>query len=393
MFGVGRTIAVVIALAAAPVALAASGDAHQTGTWQRLAAAPVAPNAGIATVWTGRRLFLFGRVESHDKTGAVTGRAAVAALYDPRTGDWRKVARPPASTGFADAAAFWTGREVLVWGQGTRLAFNPVTGRWRRLPSSRLLAVHDGFRVMAWTGRELIGWGGGCCGDAFDDGVAYSPATNRWRALPRAPLTPGGSTGAWTGRELVVISANASPDGKPYPARLARAAAYDPAANTWRRVPTPPSLGGTAVWTGSELLLVGAGADSRALLSYVPDANRWWRLSALPSGRFGSAVAWTGTKLLVWGGYESAAADGYPAVPPHGLLYEPSTGKWSPLPQAPLAGRYRPAGAWTGHSLIVWGGTNPARPLGTGTLSYTDGALYTPPPPVIHSGGWGCGGG
>ena len=114
-------------------------------------------------------------------------------------------------------------------GPFSTLAFNPLTNRWRQLRRG-----HGG--LVVWTGRELIGWGGGCCGDAFSDGVAYNPSANRWRNLPRSPLAGSQSPlGAWAGRELFVFVGNLDPDGKPWPARLARAAAYNPATNTWRR--------------------------------------------------------------------------------------------------------------------------------------------------------------
>ena len=51
----------------------------------------------------------------------------------------------------------------------------------------------------------------------------------------------------------------------------------------------------------------------------------------------------------------------------HGAAYDPRTNSWSPLPQAPLAGRLQPTAVWTGRSLITWGG---------GTK--TDGAVFTP---------------
>ena len=52
----------------------------------------------------------------------------------------------------------------------------------------------------------MIGWGGGCCGDASADGAAYDPATNTWRKLPRSPLAPEQSPiGAWTGHELILL--------------------------------------------------------------------------------------------------------------------------------------------------------------------------------------------
>jgi N-acetylneuraminic acid mutarotase len=382
MFKLGKTLTLIAVLAAAPAALAASGPTQLPGTWHRLPATPIVPNSGLTSVWTGKQMLLFGRVESHDKTGAILKRVAVAAAYDPHSDAWHRLPSPGATHGFMGVSSAWTGKEALVWGQGTRLAFNPATNRWRQLPSSRLLAIHDGFRIVTWTGRELIGWGGGCCGDAFNDGVAYNPSTNSWRALPRPPLTPGGSTGAWTGRELIILGRDVDPDGKPYPAHLARAAAYNPTTNAWRRIAAPPTLGGTAVWDGRELLLIGGGSNGRFAFAYNRATNRWRRLTPLPSGRFGSALTWTGTRLLLWGGYEyqngTPNGRGYPIIPLHGLSYDPTHNSWSTLPQAPLAGRFGPTGVWTGHSLIVWGGNNPKRPLGSGTLAYTDGAALTP---------------
>src|SRR5205823_9204791 len=128
------------------------------------------------------------------------------------------------------------------------------------LPASRLLRIHDGFGAVVWTGKEMLGWGGGCCGDAFSDGVGYNPAKNAWHALPRAPL-PGSQhpLGVWTGKEFVVIAGS-------------HGAAYNPARNTWRRTSTPPphSANATAVWNGQALLVAGG---SRQALSYSPSKD------------------------------------------------------------------------------------------------------------------------
>src|SRR5205085_4655094 len=145
--------------------------------------------------------------------------------YDARARAWRRLAAPPGPASYLGRhTAVWTGNEMLVWGFGFA-AFDPAKGLWRRLPAA---PTDGGAGLVVWTGRELIGWGGGCCGDAFGDGLAYSPATNRWRKLPRAPLAPSQHPlGAWTGRELIVLVGGTDPDGTPWPARLARAAAYD----------------------------------------------------------------------------------------------------------------------------------------------------------------------
>jgi N-acetylneuraminic acid mutarotase len=367
-----KRIALALALLIAPAAVASAGATTTrplAGSWRLLPKAPIAPNnGGLASVWTGRQMVVFGRAATIEQ-GAAYNRRNVAAAYDPAANAWRRLTPPGPTSGFMDDDAVWTGKEVLVWGQGTRLAYNPSTNRWRRLPSSPLLSIHDGYGIVAWTGREMIGWGGGCCGDAFSDGVAYNAATNRWRALAPAPLAGSvAPVGAWTGRELILFVGNLNPEGKPWPARLARAAAYNPATDKWRRIaPLPaPRGGGNAVWDGREILVVGGAAGrsaARVGFAYNPATNRWRRLPPMDSGRIGAAAVWTGSRLLLWGGTTSPGSS---AVPRHGVAYDPRTNSWAPLPQAPLTGRQQPTAVWTGRSMITWGG---------GTK--TDGAVFT----------------
>lgn len=94
----------------------------------------------------------------------------------------------------------------------------------------------------------------------------------------------------------------------------------------------------------------------------APDVNPvsqlpagWNVLPDPPDVRAGAATAWTGSGLLVWGGYvytgfsdEDPLDDGY--------MLDPLTGSAEDLPAAPLAARAFPAVAWTGSELIVWGG-------------------------------------
>jgi hypothetical protein len=345
-----------------------------TGAWHAVAAEPVRVDGPATSVWTGSQMLVFSRRQliGHDARGNPFSRGAVnvAAGYDPSSNTWHSLDPPAKTSSFMRYDSAWTGKEMLVWGQGTRLAYNPETRAWRLLPGSPLLSVHDGYGLTVWTGKELIGWGGGCCGDAFSDGVAYNPATNSWRALPRSPLAGSQEpTGAWTGRELVILVGNFDPDGKPWPARLARAAAYNPTTNTWRRIAPIPAqrTGATAVWDGHEVLVVGGKAVGFA---YNPATNRWRRLPPMESPRTNFAAVWTGEQLLLWGG--NAGRGGGPLViPPHGLAYDPQANRWSALPQAPLVGRLDPTAVWTGHSFIVWGGAR-------GNTHYRDGAVFTP---------------
>ena len=161
----------------------------------------------------------------------------------------------------------------------------------------------------------------------------------------------------------MIFVGNSDPDGKPWPARLARAAAYNPAKNTWRRIaPIPDARGGaSAVWDGRDVLVVGGSPGGttllRSALAYNPATNQWRRLAPMPSGRFGTAAVWTGTRLLLWDG--GGSPDGSAVARRNGFAYDPATNRWATLPAAPFAAR-NTAAVWTGRSLFVWGGATAA---------------------------------
>jgi len=377
-FGVRpRLLGLVVCIASATVLAAAAmacGDVsslESAGGWERLPASPITPEAGSATsVWTGRQVLVFGTYHG----------VSVAASFAPATGRWQRLPDAGPAGTFPPYHAVWTGKEMLVLGQGFRKAFDPATRTWRQLPDSPLLKIHEGHGLVVWTGKEMIGWGGGCCGDAFSDGVAYNPTTTKWRALPRGPLAGSQHPiGAWTGKELVVLVGNTDPDGKPWPARFARAAAYNPTTNSWRRIaPMPASRdGANAVWDGRELLILGGTIPrgdgvplaAKTGFAYNPRTNQWHSIAALPGGRIGSVSVWTGRQAVLWGGERD------PDTTPlrTGIAYDPKLDRWTPIAQAPLPARIQPTAVWTGHQLIVWGSVQRA----SGAYSPA-GAAYTP---------------
>jgi hypothetical protein len=128
----------------------------------------------------------------------------------------------------------------------------------------------------------------------------------------------------------------------------------------------------SAVWTGSEIIVwggygwhssAGAFGDAHTGGRYNPITDSWSAMStdgAPPLSRH-SAV-FTGTEMLVWGGDID-----------YGARYEPGTDTWQPMSRtdAPSA-RHWHAAVWTGSEMIVWGGANfNGRSLG-------DGARYDP---------------
>lgn len=388
------TLTVVFVVASPTATVLAPGHAEGSGsrarvarppaaaTWRVLSQAPIdQATQGLTGVWTGQRMIVFGGVANIDEQGI---RTYVGAVYTPASGTWTSLPALRSGNPYG-YVSIWTGEEMVAFSGLGSHAYNPQTNRWRPLPQG------GGFGgVLAWTGRELIAWGGGCCGEASSAGSAYDPATNRWRKLARSPLAPSQSpVGAWTGHELIIVVSgiDLSVSSEPYPASFARAAAYNPATDTWRRIAPAPGRrswgGATAIWDGSDVLVVGGTRITsrgrplglaRAGLAYNPETNRWRRLAPMESGRTDFAAVWTGRRLLVWGGRSTR---GYaPQRPPRGFAYDPATNRWSRLPQAPLRGRFDPAAVWTGKAMIVWGGGGLSN-----YRSFTDGAAFTPATP------------
>lgn len=388
MFRLGRNKTRVALLAFALVAATAgmlvgsdsllgSSANPATASWRRLPPAPLAFEAGQTSVWTGKQMIVAG-LTGAGADGNLLAATEAALAYDPAKRSWQRLAAPPKTQAYCRRTAVWTGSEMLVWGCGLT-AYDPSADQWRLLPPPP-----SGAGIVVWTGKEMLGWGGGCCGDALSRGEAFDPTTERWRPLAESPLAPEQQPlGAWTGRELVLfVSGISAVDGKPVPEGLARAAAYDPATDSWRRIEPLPErrAGATAVWDGKEILVVGGrtfdGSPAGVGFAYNPATNGWRRFPAMQTGRMQAAAAWTGNRLLVWGGELGREAL---VVSRTGSAFDPAANRWSPLPEAPIAGRLDPVSAWTGVELIVWGGVGVSNRRGP--EHFTDGASFMPVSP------------
>jgi N-acetylneuraminic acid mutarotase len=115
----------------------------------------------------------------------------------------------------------------------------------------------------------------------------------------------------------------------------------------------------TAVWTGSEMIVWGGydGGYSNTGGRYNPSTDSWTATSTTnaPAGRQEHAAVWTGSEMIVWGGLGGA----YIYLNTGGR-YNPSTDTWTATSttNAP-SGRQGPTAVWTGSQMIVWGGFNP----------------------------------
>jgi N-acetylneuraminic acid mutarotase len=118
----------------------------------------------------------------------------------------------------------------------------------------------------------------------------------------------------------------------------------------------------------SDPTLIGAGYSEVA-----PTSINYWTATATigaPTARSRHTAVWTGSEMIVWGGYDSNV---YPYYHNEGGRYDPVTNTWmaTSTTGAPQARGYHTA-VWTGSRMIVWGGVE----LGGNYLN--DGGLYDP---------------
>jgi N-acetylneuraminic acid mutarotase len=89
---------------------------------------------------------------------------------------------------------------------------------------------------------------------------------------------------------------------------------------------------------------------------YNPGTNSWIPMSTTgaPSARTSHTATWSGTEMIVWGGYFFDGTDHYLDT---GGRYNPTTNSWTPTSLANVPdGRALHTAVWTGSEIIVWGG-------------------------------------
>ena len=286
------------------------------------------------------------------------------------------------------AIVFGKAGDTTLVGQGFTEFAPMATETWT--PTSMTNVPQGRFwHCSAWTGTKMFVWGGqdNTQVPIYNSGGLYDPATDSWTATSTGSGVPTArryAHCAWTGSEVLVWGGeDASLVGQNTGSR------YDPVADTWAAMNPSGAPAGrsmaAAVWAATASpprMLIWGGFDrvgpGQPIVypatggSYNPVNDSWSPISTAsqPAPRVSHSFAWTGSKLVVWGGYSSPA-------PPwtyysDGGRYDPSTDTWAPTAATGLSARYAAAGLWTGSRMVVWGGVNSSGvPVG-------DGALYDP---------------
>ena len=135
---------------------------------------------------------------------------------------------------------------------------------------------------------------------------------------------------------------------------------YNPGTDKWTLTTTSSAPSGRAwhseVWTGSEMIVWGGWNGSSCVgtgARYNPQADAWSAMSSTnaPTARTDATAVWTGTEMIVWGGWDGSNRLS------NGARYNPATDTWTPITNANApSARYDTRSVWTGNQMIVWAG-------------------------------------
>jgi len=140
---------------------------------------------------------------------------------------------------------------------------------------------------------------------------------------------------------------------------------YRPATDTWTDATDVNAPGArdhhAAVWTGTRMIVWGGFINDGVTPTggrYDPATDTWapTNVGGSPPTRMWPIGEWTGTEMIVWGGYDWLFIGDLG----DGARYNPVTDTW--VPTSPL-GAPSPRiaqGVWTGRDLVLWGGANDA---------------------------------
>ena len=288
-------------------------------------------------------------VDAADTTMASYELPQIAATTaSPADDKWAPTTSPLSER--ENHTAVWTGSEMIVWGGFFGISnytnylshvagrYNPATDSWTLSTITNAPAWRERHTAV-WTGTEMIVWGGygGQLG-ITNTGARYNPATNVWTptSMTNVPVGRAAHTAVWTGSKMIVwggrttFSINATTNS---------GGIYDPVANSWTPVTTSNAPAArifhTAVWSGTEMIIWGGynGASNTVLNTgarYNPQSNSWQatNTTGAPSPRFAQNAVWTGSRMVIWAGGDTLTANVHYN---DGALYDPTTNSWSAM--------------------------------------------------------------
>lgn len=316
--------------------------------------------------WAGGRMVIWGGENRQSGLYDTGGR------YDPASDSWTPTALPRGPRGRSHHTAIWTGREMIIWGghsvDGSYLQsggrYDPVLDHWT--PTSMQDAPEGrALHTAVWTGEEMIVWGGEGATGTVSTGGAYDPIADRWTATPThdAPTARRGHVAVWSGNEMIVWGGEI----EAYPFATNSGSRFDPKSRRWEPMSDTDSPSArnwtTAVWTGTEMIVWGGYLQSYPNWSrtggrYDPSLDRWTPTTSIgaPGGRYFASAVWTGREMVVFGGIVDSPSGSTRT----GGRYDPSLDAWRPTSFEGARSRQGHTAVWTPGGMIVWGGDRQA---------------------------------
>jgi N-acetylneuraminic acid mutarotase len=209
----------------------------------------------------------------------------------------------------------------------------------------------------------MLGFLTGCKKDSnssenLDSRAWQSIASKPSNQLPsNSNATSPGAT-FWTGTHIIswgdIVSGVTTNTGE----------IFDPGSNSWSSIstvnaPEPRTLFASA-FSGTKLIVWGGTEEETDFIYnnggiYNIATNTWSAMSQVnaPTARFNALSVWTGSKLIVFGGQQDYTS----TTNNDGGVYDLATDTWTDMStvNAPTTRRYASA-VWTGDEMIVWGG-------------------------------------
>ncbi len=257
-----------------------------------------------------------------------------------------------------------------------------ASGRWVRMADAGApKSLHDqGWLDSAavWTGTRLVI---ATHRDGKWSGSAFDPCGNAWSPIAETAQPPSGAPLPFDGQDRPFRPSYA---GSSYNA-FDKISVWDGARKAWVSVAAKAGLAPRAHYAVAlakgRLLVWGGWTQGQGMLGdgAVLDVARrsWKKMSAAgaPSPRLApTAVAWTGSRLLIWGGRTATTAPSSARALGDGALYDPVADRWTPMSSDDAPGpRTGATVVWTGRRLVVLGG---ATDVGGPRLS--GGGVYDP---------------
>lgn len=321
----------------------------------------------------------------------VDGFTSPTATQSATISCWTTITTTNAPTARMEHVAALAGSQFVVFSGGDN-SYNtaPIAGgssfdgsAWTALPAPAMPAARE-YHSGLWTGSELIVWGGSSTSTEYNSGGRYNLTS--WTATdtsdPDTPSARRSHSAVWTGTEMIVWGGNSDynyPDG----GMLATGGRYNPTTNTWATVSTVNAptarMDHTAVWTGTEMIVWGGystfSSQPNTGARYNPATDTWTAMTTTnaPLGRAFHTAIWTGSRMIVWGGWNQGASPRYLG---DGKAYDPATDTWTNVSAtgAPTA-RGNHGAVWLSSKMVVWGGQYGAV---TPTTRRGDGGIYDP---------------